>query len=88
MTNFLIDIAMATEAMGLGKFDGAPIVANYSTDSIVDFNSYLSSSIEYFTAKVRFEEGVQYVTMLVRTHHDHHTVIIKRDDLGRVVVLG
>lgn len=86
MSNFLIQVAITAKSMNLGKFEGAPIAAEYSTESILDLSEYVTDAVSYFSSMVKFQSDVTSVSILVRTYRDHHTITITRDN-GEVRVI-
>jgi hypothetical protein len=87
LMNFTIEIAVGRTHHMSNPLEGAPIVARYTTNAILDLSSYLSSAIDYFSSMVKFERDVEYVTMLVQTYRDHHTISITRDVNGGARVI-
>jgi hypothetical protein len=86
MSNFLIETSILRASMKLGKYEGAPIAAEYRTNSIVDMTEYVQDAIGYFTSMVQFEADVKSVSILVRVYRDHHVIFIERNEFGKVVV--
>ena len=87
MSNFLIETSILRKSMNLGKYEGAPIAAEYSTDSILDLSEYVGSAVTHFTSMVRFDADVMSVSILVRVYRDHHHITIIRDEDGSVRVV-
>lgn len=88
LKTFSAETAVAKHSMNLGKFDGAPIVANYATESIVDFSEYLTDTVRYFRSMARYDADVSYVTIMTRIDRDHRAITIVRDIEGNVTVTG
>jgi hypothetical protein len=83
MSNFLVEVAVNRESDNLGPMDGAPIVAVFATNNVLEFTDYLTSARDYFGGMVKFDSDVKYVSILVQAYRDHHVISMDRDTEGK-----
>lgn len=77
--NFSIEIAKRN-----ANENDATIIAEFSTNNVLELSQYIGEAMAYFQGMVKFDSTVSYVGLLIRCYRDHHVISIQRDDSGNV----
>lgn len=85
--NFSVEVSIAyTGRDNYRNGEGPGIHSRFTTNNVIEFSEYVADAVTYFKGAVKFQTNVEYVSILVRTYRDHHTIYMELDGSGQVKV--